>query len=181
MKQHHTVIVPKGAGPVERWWYVVRSQTFKQLPLEAALSYPIPVFEGGRLHLASFYYKVKHSSTLGESGTALPLAKLMATYPEGEVLSFQKKGASELFIGVFPHEKPGSLFKEPATPKERMNNRKLLFELYSDIIVFYQEKQGTENSKSAFLNIFEKVSELPLIPYYHALNPDFFQWLEGSK
>jgi hypothetical protein len=172
--------IPADASPVERWWLTVRGQTFKQLTLETALSLPVPMFPEGRLALAVFYYGVKRGAGPGKSHAMPPVARVSATYPEARLLLFAHCQAQELFPGLPVSGDLGPLAGVQAVPGDRYQQRRALFAAYGKIMELYHEKKGSRAERKAFAAAFTRVAEAPLLPFYRALNPDFFDWLEGK-
>jgi len=175
-----SIPISDDASPVERWWLTVRRQTFRQLPLETALSLPIPVLQANSLYLTAFYYGVKRVSGPGTSQAMPPVARVSATYPEGRLLSFLHRKVENLFPDLPASGILGPLTVGQASPDERMQARRVLFVAYSNLLDLYQNEKSAKIERKEFTKAFNKVAEPALLPYYHALNPGFFEWLEGK-
>jgi len=167
------------AGTVERWWNTVRGLTLKQVPLESALSYPIPIVEDDKLCYAVFYYRILRHGNPKDSRAGMPIARVVATYPEGRLLIFEHQKAADLFPDIPPREDLGR-----AGPAELMSTSDLMaarreyFLLCEEIgRRYFQEKSGND-SRLHFLELFKQLTEAGLEPYYRALSPQFFAWLE---
>lgn len=167
------------AGAVERWWNTVRGLTLKQVPLESALSYPIPVVEDNKLCYAVFYYHILRQGGLKDSRAGKPIAKVVATYPEGRLLIFEHQKAADIFPDIPLKEDFGR-----AGPTKLMSTSELLaarreyFLLCEEVGRQYSQEKSDENKRLQFLELFKQLTEAGLEPYYRALNPRFFDWLE---
>lgn len=162
---------------VEKWCTLIRSQTMRSMPIESAMSLPIPIEQGGKPCLSTFYYGVKRNGGPGTTFVIPPIARITATYPAARLLSFQHKQTGELFSGLPSSGELGLVYSEISTPHERVEARKFLLKIYPEIIELFWVTGGTPEIYHQFSNIFSKVAEVPLIPYYQALNPTFFDWL----
>jgi hypothetical protein len=176
-----SILIPPSAGPVERCWMLMRSQTFRQLPLETTLSLPIPGKQDNRLYLMAFYYGVKRIKGPGTGHILPPIARVSVVYPDGRLLSFTHRNVEELFPGLPNVGDLGPLSASPASPNEKMQTRRSLFNGYTKILELYQQDKGTLVERQAFSKLFLGVAESALLPFYRALNPEFFQWLKKKK
>lgn len=176
----HLTLTPKQNDDtlIEKWWTQVRSQTMRLLPIESAMSLPIPIEQDGKPCLSTFYYGVKRKGGLGMTVIMPPIARIIATYPAARLLSFQHKQTGELFPGLpSSGELGGPIYSEISTPSERVDARKLLLKLCFEIVELFWVRGDTPEIQHQFSNMFSKIAESPLIPYYQALNPEFFSWL----
>ncbi len=171
--------IPSDASPTERWWREVRSQTFKQLPLESALSWPVPVVENHTLRLDAFYFGVQRVAGPGTSRARPPLARLSASFPSARLLLFIRREYTELFPGLPMSGDLGLLSNGDMQPAERMQARSELFSLYTEILNQYPQDSDVQ-ARQAFASAFWRLAEPGLLPYYHALNPHFFEWLSRN-
>lgn len=169
--------IPADASPAEAWWLTVRSQTMRQVPLETALSLPVPVVQNGQLYLAAFYYGVKRGGGPGTGVALAPLARLLASYPAGRLVSFVHRDVGDLFPGLASTGELGPVVAAPQPPAERMRERHTLFALYTPILEAYRTGVKEPEQLAAFRSMFHRMAEPGLLPYYRALNPDFFKWL----
>jgi len=172
--------IPTNASEVERWWLTARGQTFRQMPIESAISLPVPVWLGDRLCLAAFYFGVQRSASPAQSQAMPPLARLTATYPDCRLMGFVHREMKDLFPGLPTDgplgELPGG---GPAEGKRIINARRALLAAYGPVLEGYRSKEFSAEARQAFLKDFMAVAESPLLLYYRALNPDFFAWLES--
>jgi len=169
---------PKETGSVERWWLLVHSQTFRQLPLETSLSFPVPVVENGKLYLAAFYYGVLRPSGMGSSIAMPPKVRLLATYPEGRILRLERDTTEKLFPGIADMHAPEPSKGGMIISGDRNRLRKALFDAYIDILELFRNGNDDAIKQAEFRKIFALIVSARLLPYYHALNHAFFEWLE---
>jgi hypothetical protein len=162
--------VPKNASPVEQWWLKFRQQTNRQVPIETALSLPIPIMKNNELLLSVFYYGVEKVSGPGTSLAKPPVARMMGTYPVPHIVQFVTNKVEELFPGLPTGGTIGPLI-------EGVRNRQELFSLYTPILALFSLKEVTTDRREDFIAAFQRQAEPGLLPYYQALNPNFFQWL----
>lgn len=167
-------------SPVEQWWLTVRKQTSRQLPVESALSWPIPLWQKEHFCLAVFYYGVRRVAGPGTGLALPPLAKVVATYPTYRLLAFLHRKAEDIFPGLPDAGELGALVAIPLSPTERMKERHALFALYPSLLDQYQGHSGEMDHRTNFKVSFYRLAEPGLVPYYHALNPSFFAWLDGN-
>lgn len=182
MNTEYDALIPVDASDVEKCWLRARWQTSDQLPIETALSIPVPVFDWkASLCLSGFYYGTRRGSEFGITSIEVPVARLITSYPDGKIVSFQTKSDAELFPGMQNEGFLGVVSIGNMSPKEHVKNRKDLYQVLSDIIPdFSQTNRIAPERKDQFLELWNKVVEEPLIPFYQELNPAFFHWLEGS-
>jgi hypothetical protein len=169
------------AGPAERWWLTVRAQTSRQLPLESVLSWPIPLWQQEDFCLTVFYYGVRRVAGPGTGVALPPIARLIATYPATHLITFLHRKAGNLFPGLPDTGELGPLVATLLSPGERMNERRALFALYTPLLSQYQSDIGETDHRSSFRTAFQRLAEPGLLPYYRALNPQFFDWLEANR
>jgi hypothetical protein len=169
---------PKETNPVERWRSLVHSQTFRQLPLETSLSFPIPVIEGKTVQMSAFYYGVLRPTGMGSSIAMPPKVRLVATYPEGRILRLEQDTTRNLFPGIQDIPVPERTKGDAVVPGERARNRKALFDAYPDILELFRNGNNDMIKRADFRRLFALVVSVQLMPYYRALNPIFFSWLE---
>lgn len=176
-------LIPADASDVERCWLKTRWQTFHELPLESALSLPVPVIDSSEgLCLSGFYYGVSRGTEKGSTVIKTPLARMISSYPEGQVISFRLKKDGILFPGLPDEGQLGIISAGTINPSDRVRNRKELYRVISETIIsFSQNIPLTLDEKSTLLVLWNQIVEEPLLPYYEMLNPDFFRWLERGK
>ena len=168
--------IPSDASLVERWWLTVHNLTLTQMPISTALSYPVPQINGKQVELAAFYYGIQRGSAPGQATLLPPIAWLVATYPEGRLLSFERGSAQELFPNIKLIE--GALAANPGmSPAETMQARKALFNIYPTAIEAFATQAKVPQS---FANLFDQLVVSSLLPFYQQLNPAFYQWLKGG-
>lgn len=177
-KPIRSIPIPEDANQVERWWLTVRDQTFRTLPLETALSIPVPALSGERVILHAFYYGVQRGARPGLGKALPPIARVAASYPEGKLLFFQHRRMGELFPGLPDLGPQGELTRPGMSVQERMQARKALFLAYEKVIDSFCKQADVRGVQDGFKELFLQVVEPGLKSYYHALNPAFFRWLD---
>lgn len=179
MSLHRQIPINKDASTVEKCWMKVRGQTISKVPLESGLSLPIPlILEKDNVCLLGFYFKVKNLGGPGKIKIQTPIASVIASFPEGEVVTLRKEEANVLFPGVDLLEDSVSL--DGLSPKEVVQKRREYYNLLSGLIPKYLV--ASDPSAEEILNFqecFSMVAEKPLLNYYVALNPHFFSWIKG--
>jgi len=167
------------AAPVENWWQIVRRATFRQVTLESALSWPVPLRLEAGLALAAFYYGVWRPAGFNSlpAQARPPRARLVAAYPSGRLWQFTHHSLGELFPGLPTQVDLGPLLPMLQSPASRAAARANLFTTYNDILAPYLTGEVPGRERGAFLMAWQSLAEPGLLPYYHALNPDFFDWL----
>jgi hypothetical protein len=146
-----------------QWWKSVRNNpAFDRVPLEAALSYPIPGVRAGALH---FF----HSGQNRDGSERRLLSRITAQLPELQIVEYRHGPDEDLFPGL-----PNSV---PAT-HERVDPevRRALFAIYPVLLDRYP-RQPAGALGAQFLGALNGATPPELRPYYGALNPDFFDWL----
>ena len=174
---------PQEIPSFEAWWVALRKQCGKQLPLESGFSLPVPVrAQDSKYELACFFYAVHRGSLPGNGTARPPIARLLAVYPTGMVLQFTHVGAGPLFEGLPESGSLGPLTTGGTNPTERMKQRKALFDLYPGIIHSFLEPEMAQVASNCetFRKLFFTLAEPGLLPYYQALNPNFFAWLDAQ-
>lgn len=146
-----------------RWWIKVRNAppVSNQIPLEAALSYP--VCAQGELRF--FHYAVNNDQIVR------PFTYLRATFPDMEVVELIIDRHGKLFPGL-PAE-PGVY--GVTFDRER---RIALLNLIPSLAQKYLREPAGETGQT-FLRLFNQSVPETLKPFYEALNPQFFQWLSS--
>jgi hypothetical protein len=172
------VSFPAPSSPMETWYNTVHKGTMKHMPIEAALSFPIPLKTEDRLVLAAFYYGTRPGNGLGQGTTLPPIAKIVAEYPSGRLIKYLRKSAAHLFPGISVPEELGPLVTQKISPAERTSVRKALFALYPTVIEAYTAGNKIDQ-REQFFKLFTSLIAPGLMPFYQALNLDFFVWLSG--
>ncbi len=180
--QRH-IPIRKEASTVERCWLTARGQTILDIPLESALSFPIPkLSDTNETCLTGFYYRVQFGGRPDKILIKPPFARMLASYPEGNLNNFCQASAPTLFPGIEVHDDFAVLPVRDHSPAKLVQYRRDLYQLMTKLIPkFIGQEQLSHQEVDDFLYIFDIVSERPFLPYYHALNPQFFSWLGVSS
>jgi hypothetical protein len=156
----------------------------RQIPDELALSFPIPIYYFNRFLMAFMYFRK----------VGFPPARPKVYPPEyWVIIDPETKDIVELTtakpeyiqITYLPNQPLGEhKLSLPLSVKEYLEKKAMLYDLYDCILPLYKTAKNSlaEDEKQAihqFYNIFNLLSEKPLLPFYRALNPDFFSWLES--
>ena len=146
-----------------RWWIKVKNAPVvsSQIPLEAALSYP--VCAQGELRL--FHYKVSDGQIIR------PFTFIRAPLPDVEVSELVIDYHGKLFPGL-----PG----EPGVYDVEFDSarRTAILNLIPSLAQKYSREPAGETGQT-FLQLFNQSVPEALKPFYEALNPQFFQWLSN--
>lgn len=167
---------------LEECWKNVKKQTYNSLPLETALSLPIPQKnESEGICLSGFYYGVTRGGGPGKTILRPPVAILLATYPEGRMLSFVHKSVNILFPDILSGDELGLFISNQETPNERMKVRKQFYFEYSKVVEnFSTDSRLLQDEKESFLQLWDLIVEKPLLPYYHEIGKIFFAWINSK-
>lgn len=178
MSKNLNPLNPTQSNAVEYWIAQVRRQTSRQVPIETAFSLPVPIIVQKKQAVAAFYYGIQRQGR-PEAGLALPpVARLIAAYPEPRLIEFLHKQAQLLFPDLPAHGDLGLLLADPELKiQQRMENRKKLFDLYPPIVDAFFKNMDDKYIRQQFFSAFSQLAEPGLLPYYRALNPEFFNWL----
>lgn len=159
-----------------------RLHVMDRVPEQSRQSLPIPVRINGALRVAFFYAP---SQVLpGVNRLAPPNFVAWFDPVTGALLTSQKVTPQD-----FGHLREATDFiGEYRLPKEMTVNqylvaRERLFDLYANLVPTWMT--GTQHRTvdqqllaQEFLRSFDSISEPPLIPYYHALGKEFFDWVQ---
>lgn len=161
-------------------WISVRNHPLldREIPLEAVLSYPIPVERKSELLLRFFVYSTGPSE--GQRLINAPFARLTTT-EAGGIIEYVNRRWDDPFPGL-PWEGTLGLSAARVPAEAIRDRRKTLFAHYPQVVDVYPEKPSDEQRRviEAFRRAFFDLTAGGLIPYYQALNPAFLAWL-GSE
>jgi hypothetical protein len=161
---------------VRHWNQALIAHSFlrESLPISAGASYPSLELENGELVLHAFHIAVHHSEdTEPDSYAILSRMKLKAT--DLSVLSYTTSKEDPLFPDM-----PLQIPFEPvqAGRAERIRIREELPPLFADLATLFVANQPAGPKGSRFLQTYGLILPASLMPYYKALNPSFFAWLQ---
>ncbi|MGB8646368.1 MAG: hypothetical protein WCF84_14110 [Anaerolineae bacterium] len=166
----------------------VRSNPIAQqlVPLEAAISFPVPLVQGNFKFLRFLLYGYKRVQQGKPSLIRMPFAQLAVTFPDGKFAEYVDyrlappvtgMTAGE-FIGEYPHP---AIRQSSFDELERKRDE--LFQAYDRVIALcprFDLTQDEQKTVGQFRRLLSELAEPSLEPFYHALNPRFFQWLEQA-
>ena len=157
---------------------------YQSIPRETAQSYPVPVQSEKGISVAFMYY-MKKVAPPADPILSSPRFLMLVNPSDGEILQIKRVKPSNFGID-WPEEKPVGIYKlaPEITVEIFFKKRKQLFALYDKILPLYENSNTAINSEerktlAEFYELFNELVEKPLLPYYKALNPDFFPWIEG--
>lgn len=146
----------------EEWWIKVRTAPLSQerVPLESTLSYPIP--GPGVL----FFF---HTLPASDSDGCRIYTRITAKLPEAQIVEFHTAREGDLFPGLAQHVAGKTQPYDTATEAA-------LFQSYPAVVQRYSGGGPSGALGEQFLEALERLVPADLLPYYEALNPDFFAW-----
>ena len=156
----------------------------EKMPIELAQSYPVPVHSGNVIMMA-FMYFFKRGMPPAPPELSPPRFLVLANPLTGEILEIKQVKPIDFGIN-WPEEKSVGVYDLPPekTLELFLQKQKQLFTLYDKILPLYENSGKAIDSEgkktlAEFYELFNELVEKPLLPYYKALNPDFFPWIEG--
>lgn len=155
--------------------------------LEAIVSFPVPVVVSNQKFLRFFVFDRRTRQTNQKAKTYRPFAQFAIAYPNGEFVEYRDarlepigpRDITDDVIGEYPHAAIEQLAYE-----DLENKRAELFTRYDGVLTLYPRADLSSQEKMAvskFKGVFEELVEPGLVPFYRALNPGFFQWLEHAS
>ncbi len=158
----------------------------KRIPDELVRSYPVLV-EGNGKYLVAFMYFYKRGVPPDAPKVSSPRYLMLVNPTSGDIVEF-KRVKPEDFGYEWPESKPLGVhdFDTAMTVDEFLEMQEELYNLYDTVFALYRDRSEvslTEKAKemARFRELFNKLVEKPLIPYYKALNPDFYKWLDEQS
>lgn len=143
-----------------------------------ALSFPVPAVENGVKVEKRFVYRMSFNSS-----KTRPFAVIVTSITDGNVLAFINSHYMD-FVNTadYPFDK-----KISYDTSDSSIGAKQLKALLEELDSLYKEFRDavfgdalTDLQKEAvakYKEIFDKVTPAALVPYYHALNNQYFEWL----
>jgi len=150
------------------------------LPIEFRQSYPVPFFED-RTFRIGFLYCLQVLGP-GPSRLRAPAYLSLVDPVEGAFITLRAVTPGDVgqpntagFIGTFA-------LPDGMTSEEYIALRAELYRAYDAVLPHYAVKShgGRDElraSAARFGDLFRRLHEPPLLPYYHHLGRDFFDWL----
>lgn len=149
------------------------------------MSLPMPSKRNEKLNIVVFFYGT--SIAAGE-WRIFPAHHVMHLDAQsGEVLDFRSIKPQDLGISHAPGQALYSAkFNPSPDPQAEKHYSKLdrFFKISPNVWNAYMEgkvRQETKPLVQEYVALFGEVAKAPLIPYYKALSPDFFRWLEDAS
>jgi hypothetical protein len=152
---------------------------------ETGYSLPIPVVAEKKLLIARLAFGTR---VVPQQGVYVmpPSHKLMADYATGKFIAIEELDVRAAGIKLPPageawmHQGP-----QFATPQERIAAYERLWELCDLVLPPFAARRAPEGeAKKAikeFRELFDKLAEKPIQPYYEVLGKEFVTWLEQNK
>lgn len=163
----------------------------KKIPDELALSIPIPVIQNKgekkpKILMAFFYYYMRGIPP-GPYRISVPRYRLLVDLNTMNIISFSPVKDKDFGI-EWPERKPvGEYTPAPGLTMDAYKKKKARFyQLYEQMLPYFQEDKSHLPDDQAdaiieFKTLFEELAHKPLHPFYKALNPAFFQWLDHFR
>lgn len=165
----------------ERCWQLVRAATYRQLPLESALSLPVPAGNLDLPEITGFYYGILRGAQPHDTRARRPLARLTGEYPSGRLISFVTRKAETLFPQLPDHQDLVPVVEVAFQPHERRKIKEAYYSVFEDTAHCFWSGQVVDDTARRFAELFRQLMEPGLQVYYQALNPAFFSWIEGKE
>ncbi len=155
------------------------------IPTELARSYPVLIERDGK-YLIAFMFYYKKGTPPDPPKVSSPRYLMIVEPVMGELIEFKRVKPSD-FGFDWPESKPLGIHKLKAeiTMDKFLKMQDELYSLYDSVFAIYVKRHEvrTDEKKNIifrFQELFNDLVEKPLIPYYRALNPSFFEWLEAN-
>lgn len=147
------------------WWIKIRNAPIisSQIPLEAALSYPVCA-QG---ELRCFHYAVVSGHI------KRPFTLIRAALPHMELIELLVDQDEKLYPGL-----PSELGEYEGS-YDRDRHVELLNLVPALARIYLREPAGETGER--YLQLLEQSIPRALRPFYEALNPQFFRWLYGTS
>lgn len=148
----------------------------------AALSAYVPEMINGKLYELAFVYSMAPSG-LGYLVTERPFAWLAVSSYSGDILFYNDCSYAD-FAKDYPLNSRVSLsLKEKLSIDEFLKLDEEFVKVYEKIreFVFADANKLSQQQKdvmSKYRELFDKVIAPDFVPYYKALSPEFFKWIE---
>lgn len=153
---------------------VVRSY----VSLELGMGFPMINIEKDSLIISVFYYR----SVLRPNDKTLimpPEYEMSFEYPSGRLVSFQNLRLSPCYTAI-DFEKPVGTFRHEAiknmNKREYKAEREKLYNMVNRLISYLgEEGDFFKNDEEEMSELYTKLTEPSLHPFYKAMAPEFFQ------
>jgi hypothetical protein len=157
------------------------------LPRASYVSVPVPILQKGKLRVAAL---------LGRGEIVEPQQGLQLWPPSHVAYVDCRSGRLELLRAVTPGDfgrtddplKPLGASRPPVERQapEFMNAMALFLQSCDAALPYFADPPGRRSPAAAdaareLAALFSQVAEAPLLPYYEALSPAFFEWLADAR
>ena len=159
--------------------------TMKNITRQSALSWPVPVKKGDRMFLAFFYFRV--GGPISDRKVRPPYYRVLADTESIENIQFTPVEPKDFGIN-FPSDQPlGKEENENLSGVTRSEYEAMVEQFYSLVdemvrlyMKFPSEMSVREKDAVAqFHKLFHILETKLLLPYYMAMNPVFFAWVDN--
>jgi hypothetical protein len=147
-------------------------------------SLPVPAWHDGRIQVALMYSPSRARPTGAQMAPPDTVVWLDPT--SGGLVAVSAMTLAHFGLDHDPSAPIGEFrLPEGWTADRYLNLRNRLFQLYDLLFAAWaagRAGRGTRSLHGAareFLQVFGQVSEPPLLPYYHALGNEYFQWVRA--
>lgn len=159
----------------------------RQLPDELGLSFPVPLVRRNlmekKTHIVFFHFYMRREGK-GRYGISSPRYRSVFDFDTGKLQKLNKVRSMDFGIKFADDAPIGTYTPPPNLSVDQYNQMKSrLFSLFDRVIPIYERGGPSYTQEETLLirefrKLFACLAHTPLIPYYNALNPDFFHWLK---
>jgi hypothetical protein len=163
----------------------INSHPFRceEMPLEAALSFPVPLMNGDHHKIGFFYYSIGGSITNRLIGP--PTYRVIASLRDLDQIQFIPVTPQDMGLDVAPDAALEKIEMEPRKEGAESydNLTSQLYAAVDQLIQIYPKapellSEVEKQAAQIYQTTLNKVAKHSLIPAYKALNPHFFNWLD---
>jgi hypothetical protein len=161
-----------------------RVHVMERVSEQSRQSLPVPVRHDGKVQVAFMYCPTlarPTGSRMAPPDTVAwldPVSGALATVAAVTPANFGQQHNPNEMLGEFR-------LPQGLTGDQYLDLRKRLFQLYDLLFAAWAGNPSApgpallQGAAREFLQIFGQVSEPPLLPYYHALGTEYFQWVRA--
>jgi hypothetical protein len=172
---------------IEELYVQIRKHPVYQhlISLEAALSYPVPSLRENGMYLRFLVYRRGKASRGQFRPVYRPYARLGIEYPSGRWVEY----ADLRFTENAPVDPTAESVGEAPNPAiadlsfdETVALRSSFFAALESIVPLVEQVQLPAEQRiyvATYRELFDRLVEPGLRPYYQALSPSFFRWVEA--
>ncbi|MFQ5570018.1 MAG: hypothetical protein ACE5G0_10110 [Rhodothermales bacterium] len=158
------------------------STVINVIPEPTAEALPLATRRGRRVQVVFLYYE--ESMVPGEEVLYPPSYILVLDASTGEVVRFEACSPQTLGVEARADQATVGFGLDPTMPASEFWNLTDRFLDISAIVwaAFAEDASQYDPETLAYIEdyrrIFERIAKVPLVPYYKAVAPDFFRWLD---